>query len=398
VNGDGYGDVIVGAHYYDVDETDEGAAFVYYGSAAGLSSTAAVTLESNHGYSWMGFSVASAGDVNGDSYGDVIVGVPLYENSSTTNEGAAFIYYGSAAGLSNTMAITLESDQTYATFGNSVASAGDVNSDGYGDVIVGADRYENGETDEGAAFVYHGSALAETIINTLPKTGDFAAAGSLAQGGTFVAADINLAEFTINIGMTVENTARAIVLGTTETGVPTGPVLWESADVTTPYVGDWTFKPNLSLTVGSRYFIGLDYGAYTSAPGGVILFGLRDDNPIPDGQGWRYFETIGWDPFSENVDIAARIVMNHEESLKISELTLDSSEVWSASNFPVSFTQPVVIVGPPSYRDAAPGVVRLRNVTTSSSRSGTTWMASTPKRRLPTWRPRWAIKPCWMAA
>ena len=44
------------------------------------------------------------------------------------------------------------------SFGVSVGTAGDVNGDGYGDVIVGAPRYDNGETNEGRAFVYHGSA------------------------------------------------------------------------------------------------------------------------------------------------------------------------------------------------------------------------------------------------
>jgi hypothetical protein len=44
------------------------------------------------------------------------------------------------------------------TMGNSVSSAGDVNGDGYSDVIVGAIAYENGQSFEGAAFVYHGSA------------------------------------------------------------------------------------------------------------------------------------------------------------------------------------------------------------------------------------------------
>ena len=53
---------------------------------------------------------------------------------------------------------TAESDQASARFGISVATAGDVNGDGYSDVIVGASHYDNGETNEGRAYVYHGSA------------------------------------------------------------------------------------------------------------------------------------------------------------------------------------------------------------------------------------------------
>ena len=157
VNGDGYSDVVVGAVDYDNGLTDEGAAFVYLGSSSGVSTTAATQLESNQAYAELGWSVASAGDVNGDGYSDLIVGVRYYDNGQT-NEGAAFIYHGSSSGLSTTITGQLESNQAGAEFGRSVSTAGDVNGDGYSDVIVGALNYDNGQTDEGAAFVYHGSS------------------------------------------------------------------------------------------------------------------------------------------------------------------------------------------------------------------------------------------------
>ncbi|WKZ67962.1 MAG: FG-GAP-like repeat-containing protein [Flavobacteriales bacterium] len=156
VNGDGYSDVIVGAVYYDNGQPDEGRAFVYHGSPAGLSPTPAWTAESDQAYAWFGRSVASAGDVNGDGYSDVIVGADQYNNGQP-DEGRAFVYHGSPAGLSPTPAWTAESDQASAFFGWSVASAGDVNGDGYSDVIVGAGYYDNGQLYEGRAFVYHGS-------------------------------------------------------------------------------------------------------------------------------------------------------------------------------------------------------------------------------------------------
>ena len=155
------------------------------------------------------------------------------------------------------------------------------------------------------------SPVSAGVINTLPKSGDMVASGSLAQGGTFVADATNLAEFTINIGLsfTEESRARPILLGTTATGEPTmGPVLWEGPDVT-PNIGDITFTPNVPLTVGERYFIGLDYGFFTSVDGDLIGFGSRSDNPISGGRAWRLLAS-GWDPFSPNVDIAARIFMS----------------------------------------------------------------------------------------
>jgi len=86
----------------------------------------------------------------------VIVGAYAYSNGQT-NEGRAFVYHGSASGLSTTAAWTAESDRAYAIFGWSVSTAGDVNGDGYSDVIVGAYGYDNGQTDEGRVYVYYGN-------------------------------------------------------------------------------------------------------------------------------------------------------------------------------------------------------------------------------------------------
>ena len=157
VNGDGYGDVIVGAYMYDNGQTNEGRAFVYHGSASGLSTSPAWTVESDQADARLGMSVASAGDVNDDGYDDVIVGTHFFTNGQT-NEGRASVYHGSASGLSTSAAWSVESDQASAHLGASVSSAGDVDDDGYSDVIVGANDYDNGEGDEGRAFVYLGSA------------------------------------------------------------------------------------------------------------------------------------------------------------------------------------------------------------------------------------------------
>jgi hypothetical protein len=157
VNGDGYADVIVGARFYDSGETDEGRTFVYHGSASGLSLTPNWTAEGDQEGAYWGYSAGTAGDVNGDGYADVIVGAPWYTNDEAY-EGRAFVYHGSASGLSASAAWTAEGDQEGAAFGGSVGTAGDVNGDGYADVIVGAPGYTDGEAYEGRAFVYHGSA------------------------------------------------------------------------------------------------------------------------------------------------------------------------------------------------------------------------------------------------
>ncbi|MCF2486630.1 FG-GAP-like repeat-containing protein [Dyadobacter sp. CY347] len=169
VNGDGYSDILVGARLFDKGQPDEGAVFIYHGSALGISSGAvAMVLESNQSNAYLGHSVASAGDVNGDGYSDIIVGASMYDKGQT-NEGAAFVHYGSAQGVNIAAAIVLEKNQAEAQMGYSVASAGDVNGDGYADVIVGAMFYDNGQNNEGAGFIYQGSAtgLSATPVSTL---------------------------------------------------------------------------------------------------------------------------------------------------------------------------------------------------------------------------------------
>ncbi len=157
VNGDGYSDVIVGAHAYSNGENQEGRVFVYHGSPIGLEETAAWTAESNQVSARLGGSVATAGDVDGDGFSDVIIGAYSYDNGQI-DEGAAFIYTGSAGGLEPLPAWRFEGDQVGARFGWSVGTAGDVNGDGYSDIIVGAPVYANGQINEGRAYVYHGGA------------------------------------------------------------------------------------------------------------------------------------------------------------------------------------------------------------------------------------------------
>ncbi|MBK9248721.1 MAG: FG-GAP repeat protein [Ignavibacteria bacterium] len=156
VNVDGYADVGVGAPYYDNGELDEGRTFGYYGSPSGIGSASA-TFEGNFVGGEYGTSVASAGDINGDGYSDMIVGAPNWDNGQA-GEGKAYLYSGGPNGLSVTVAWVFESNQTGAALGTSVSTAGDVNNDGYSDIIVGAPLFDSGQTDEGKAFVFFGSA------------------------------------------------------------------------------------------------------------------------------------------------------------------------------------------------------------------------------------------------
>jgi hypothetical protein len=171
VNGDGYADVIVGAPFHNHGENNEGKAYVYQGGAAGLSASPAWTAESNQEYAYFGRSVGTAGDVNGDGYADVIVGADGYTTDGPY-EGRAYVYHGGISGLSGSPAWTVEGDQTGAQFGYSVGTAGDVNGDSYADVIVGAPMYDYEADVERQAFVYHGSAAGLSISPSWVADGD----------------------------------------------------------------------------------------------------------------------------------------------------------------------------------------------------------------------------------
>ncbi len=156
VNGDGHDDVIVGAYLHDGAHVDGGRALVYLGSSSGLESTASWIVEGGQANARLGYRVAGAGDVNGDGFDDVLVGAYTH-TGDFPEEGAAFLYLGSASGLSTTSAWSAEGDQAYAWYSRALASAGDVNGDGLSDVIVGAFRYNDAYTDDGRAYVYLGT-------------------------------------------------------------------------------------------------------------------------------------------------------------------------------------------------------------------------------------------------
>jgi len=156
VNGDGYSDIIVGAPFADHGDVNEGVAFVYYGSRSGLSRRPSWWVESNHAHALLGWSVSGAGDVNGDGCDDVIIGVPNATDGQD-KEGAALVFLGSKKGLSHTLHWNEESNNTIQMMGKVVASAGDVNGDGFADVLVAAPDFVRDGKKVGRVYLFYGS-------------------------------------------------------------------------------------------------------------------------------------------------------------------------------------------------------------------------------------------------
>ena len=172
INGDGYADVIVGAPDFTTDLIGpKGGAFVFLGSSAGIDSAPAWEVESDDYFGRYGESVGTAGDINGDGFSDIIVGASQYDNPQA-KEGRAYVYLGSAAGLSESSSWSVSGDAQLDQLGFTVAAAGDVNGDGYGDVIVGAPNHDAIFADTGHARVYHGSANGLGLLPAWDTNGD----------------------------------------------------------------------------------------------------------------------------------------------------------------------------------------------------------------------------------
>jgi hypothetical protein len=148
-------------------------AYVYYGSAAGLSANPDwIGSGDDERYSeQFGHSVGTAGDVNGDGFDDVIVGAIGSENFG----GRAYVYFGSSAGLRINPALRVKNFQTNAELGYSVGTAGDVNGDGLDDIIVGSPLFNETKPMEASPSCTTAAALA--LIESRPLPGQFSLKG-----------------------------------------------------------------------------------------------------------------------------------------------------------------------------------------------------------------------------
>src|SRR5262249_19394342 len=138
-------------------------------------------------HSWSGRSTASAGDVNGDGFADLIIGAP-YDSPHGTYSGAPYVVFGKASGvaaqidlpgLDGNDGIELSGVAAGDYSGGSVASAGDVNGDGFDDMVIGARHADPNGDNSGASYVVFGFKPDAAVVR------DGTAAANSIHGGDF---------------------------------------------------------------------------------------------------------------------------------------------------------------------------------------------------------------------
>jgi hypothetical protein len=202
VNGDGYDDILIGAHTYKINgyELDQvGKVYLVFGKDTGWApntdlSAADASFIGEHQMDYAGYSVASAGDVNGDGYDDILIGA----------QGGGcgvkvYLILGRATGWTldsdlSTADASFISEHECEMVGESLASAGDVNGDGYDDILIGASGNADGGYLAGKAYIVFGKSTGWSVDTNLSTAGaSFMAENAFDRAGDSVASagDVN---------------------------------------------------------------------------------------------------------------------------------------------------------------------------------------------------------------
>ncbi len=193
LNLDGVSDLVVGAPYTTANSLSESGSVTVYLSDAGVAMSRELVINATHSGELFGWAVANVGDVSGDGSDDLAIGVPWADPAGLDDAGNITLMY-SWAGFDGTANATITGLNAGEELGFSIASAGDVNSDGMDDIVAGAPYYSSGILSGcGRAYVFYGGDPPNSIPDKT-YTGESAGAnlGWSVSGGGSVDADADL--------------------------------------------------------------------------------------------------------------------------------------------------------------------------------------------------------------
>ncbi len=169
-DGDGVGDLLVGAAYEDSGGTDAGMVYLMQGPITadlGVSSAVA-TFSASSASALLGTDIGTAGDVNGDGSEDVLLGLPTYSSST----GAVYLFEGPVSGALSVDAadLTLTGEAASDSAGDALSRLGDMDGDGYDDYLIGAPGNDDGADDAGAVYLVSGALSAGGDLSAATAT------------------------------------------------------------------------------------------------------------------------------------------------------------------------------------------------------------------------------------
>ncbi|MEA3213479.1 MAG: hypothetical protein QOE70_6536 [Chthoniobacter sp.] len=313
VNGDGFGDLVIGAPGADVNGSYSGASYVVFGKQGGSATNLNLSaLDGTNGFQingeapgdGFGRSVSQAGDVNGDGFGDLIIGAPNSKYSLGNSEfSGSYVVFGKASGFSANLEVSaLDGSNGFKISGEaagddsglSVSAAGDINGDGFGDLIVGApSKFLN--------FAFSASYV------VFGKAGPFAANLDLSALAGANGFQINAAKLEDEAGISVSGAGDVngdglddLIIGAPGYGLGASYVVFGKMSA-------FAAELNLSALDGNNGFKIINAGSSVSAAGDLNGDGLDDlivgSPDLYSGASYVVFGKTGG--FSANLDVTA---------------------------------------------------------------------------------------------